>query len=243
MNILAIGAHPDDLDVSCGGTLALYRQAGERVVMCVATDGRAHPTGDPERVAALWRSEAQASADLIGAELVWLGLPDGGLLDDLPTRRRFIQLMLDVSPDLVITHAPEDYHSDHIAASRLATATLQMAWAPPAGLQGEPLRRQVPVLFMPPANGINFTPEEYVDVSPVWDLKLRMVAQHRSQYLPGPVYDESQVQEPLEQYYLMHVTRVVDEYYGLACWRRYAEAFRAWRAADRIVTRRLLPSS
>jgi hypothetical protein len=156
MNILAIGAHPDDLDVCCGGTLALFRQAGERVVMCVVTDGRAHPIGDPEHVSALRKAEAQASAGQIGAELVWLGLPDGGMVDDMATRRKFIQLMLQVSPDLIITHSPEDYHSDHVVTSRLVMATVQMAWAPPPGMEGPPLRKQVPVAFMPPANGINY---------------------------------------------------------------------------------------
>jgi LmbE family N-acetylglucosaminyl deacetylase len=241
MNILAIGAHPDDLDVCCGGTLALYRQADELVVMCVVTDGRAHPPGDPEATAIRRRAEAQASADKIGAEFVWLGFPDGGLLDDIPTRRRFIQLMLDASPDLIITHSPEDYHSDHVTTSRLVTATIQMAWAPPPGLDGPPLQKQVPVAFMPPAGGINFAPEDYVDITPVWETKLAMVTQHRSQYLSGPDYDDVQLQEPLDQYYLVRITRIVDEFYGLHCWRRYAEAFRWWRAADRLVPRRLLP--
>ena len=48
MNILAIGAHPDDLDISCGGTLLRFRRAGENVVMCVVMDVRAHPLGNPE---------------------------------------------------------------------------------------------------------------------------------------------------------------------------------------------------
>ena len=99
MNILAIGAHPDDLDISCGGTLLRFRRAGENVVMCVVTDGRANPLGDPEQVSARRRREAQASAGLLGAELVWLGFPDGRLTDDIPTRRRFIALMMRVSPD------------------------------------------------------------------------------------------------------------------------------------------------
>jgi LmbE family N-acetylglucosaminyl deacetylase len=241
MNILAIGAHPDDLDITCGGTLALCRQRGDRVVMCIATDGRAHPVGDPERVTALRHAEAQASADLIGAELAWLGLPDGGLVDDLPTRRKFIQLMMDVSPDLIVTHSPEDYHSDHVMTSRLATATIQMAWAPPQGLQGEPVRKPVPVAFITPANGISFIPDDYVDVTSVWDAKIRMVLNHRSQFLPGPDYDAAQVKEPLEQYSFHRLTRVLDEFFGLQCWCRYAEAFRWWKAADRLVPRRLLP--
>jgi N-acetylglucosamine malate deacetylase 1 len=67
MNVLAIGAHPDDVDFCCGGTLIRLAQAGHRVVICVVTDGRAPPLGDPEQVAARRRQEAQRSAALAGA--------------------------------------------------------------------------------------------------------------------------------------------------------------------------------
>jgi N-acetylglucosamine malate deacetylase 1 len=241
MNVLAIGAHPDDLDICCGGTLIRLARSGARVVMAVVTDGRAHPTGDPEKVAARRRFETERSAALAGAELEWLGLPDGRLLDDVPTRLTLIDLMMRVQPDLIITHPPEDYHSDHVTTSRLVTAAVQMAWAPPPELTGMPLRKPVPVAFMVSANGINFSPEEYVDVTEVWEDKLQMVLSHRSQYLPGPDYDQLQLAEPLDQYAFARLTRIMDEFFGLQCWVRYAEAFRWWRAADRLVTRRLLP--
>jgi N-acetylglucosamine malate deacetylase 1 len=241
LNILAIGAHPDDLDICCGGTLARFCQAGEHVTMCIVTDGRAHPVGEPEQVAMRRRAEAEASAKIIGAGLRWVGIPDGTLVDDIPTRHKFIQLMMDVSPDLIITHPPDDYHSDHHYTSQLVTATVQMAWAPPPSLKGEPLRKRVPVAFMPSANGINFHPEEYVDVTDIWDTKIKMVMNHRSQYLPGPDYDTPTLQAPLDQYYFYRLTRIMDEFYGLACWARYAEAFRWWHAADRFVPYRLLP--
>jgi len=67
MNILAFGAHGDDLEEFCGGTLALYARSGHHVVMCVVTDGRGRPQGDPAQITALRRDEAQASADVIGA--------------------------------------------------------------------------------------------------------------------------------------------------------------------------------
>jgi hypothetical protein len=94
---------------------------------------------------------------------------------------------------------------------------------------------------MTSANGINFQPQDYVDVASVWDTKIKMVMGHHSQYLPGPDYDPSKVQEPLDQYHLYRLTRVMDEFYGLALWAKYAEAFRWWPAADRFVSQRLLP--
>ena len=241
MNVLAIGAHPDDIKALCAGTLARYAQQGARVVMCMMTDGRNHPTGDPHAIAGLRRAEAQASAGLIGAELVWMGIPDGTLEVDLEKKIALVNVILAANPDVILTHSPEDYHSDHIAASRLSATAIQMAWAPPQACQGEPVRKPVPVAFAATDLGINFQPEDYVDISSVWELKLEMLLQHRSQYLPAPPYDRSQVREPLDQFYIVHLTRVMSEFYGLACGAAYAESFRWWRAADRIVPRRVLP--
>ena len=136
---------------------------------------------------------------------------------------------------------PDDYHSDHNTTSRLVTAAVQMSWSPPSEAVGQPLRKPVPVAFMPTSNGINFIPEDYVDISDVWDTKLQMALSHRSQYLPGPDFDAAVIQEPLDQYFFARLTRVTDEFYGLQCWCRYAEAFRWWRASDRLLPRRLLP--
>src|SRR5258708_13223956 len=86
MNILAFGAHGDDLEEFCGGTLALYAKAGHHVVMCVVTDGRGRPMGDPEQIAAIRKQEAQTSADLIAAQLAWMGLPDAHLIPNEPPR-------------------------------------------------------------------------------------------------------------------------------------------------------------
>nr|MBP6298228.1 PIG-L family deacetylase [Anaerolineae bacterium] len=69
MNILAIGAHGDDLELFCGGTLARFAQRGDHVFMCVVTDGRGRPKGDPHEIAAIRRAESEVSAAVVGAEL------------------------------------------------------------------------------------------------------------------------------------------------------------------------------
>src|SRR5258708_26654755 len=109
MNVLAIGAHGDDLEAFCGGTLALYARTGHHVVMCVVTDGRGRPMGDPDEIAKIRKGEAQASADLIGAELAWLAIPDGELTVDEATRFKFFDVIRRVSPNVIIKHPPGDY--------------------------------------------------------------------------------------------------------------------------------------
>jgi LmbE family N-acetylglucosaminyl deacetylase len=241
MNVLAIGAHGDDLEAFCGGTLALYRQAGHRVVMCVVTDGRGRPKGDPDQIAAIRKTEAQAAANLIGAELSWLAVPDGDLVVDEPTRHKFIEVIRSVSPDVIITHPPDDYHPDHMATSRLAMDAAQISRTSNYRSSLPPIRKPVPVAFMDTETGVGFEPEDYVDISSVWEVKVEMLLQHRSQHMPGPTYDPNYRLPPADQNPIVRAARVMSEFRGLACGAAYGEAFRWWRAANRIVPRRLVP--
>jgi N-acetylglucosamine malate deacetylase 1 len=241
MNVLAIGAHGDDLEEFCGGTLALYARAGHHVVMCVVTDGRGRPAGDPQQIAAIRKAEAQASADVIGAELAWLAIPDGGLMVDDESRHQLIETIRATAADVIITHPPDDYHPDHNATSRLVMDAAQVARTSNYRSKLPPIRKPVPVAFMDAENGINFLPEDYVDISAVWEAKVNMLLQHRSQHMPGPAYDENFVLPPADQLPIVRAARVLSEFRGLACSVPYAEGFRWWRAANRIVARRMLP--
>jgi LmbE family N-acetylglucosaminyl deacetylase len=241
MNVLAIGAHGDDLEEFCGGTLALYSRSGYRVVMCVVTDGRGRPQGDVDQIVAIRRRESQASADLIGAEFVSLAVPDGDLQVDEPTRHRFVETIRASAPDLIITHAPNDYHPDHNATSRLTMDAAQVARTTNYRSSLAPIRKPVPVAFMDTELGIDFVPEDYVDISEVWEVKQQMLLQHVSQHMPGPKYDPDFVMPPADQLAIVRAARIMSEFRGLACGVAYGEGFRWWRAANRIVAKRLLP--
>ena len=80
-----------------------------------------------------------------------------------------------------------------------------------------------------------------IDIPDVWDTKIDMLLQHHSQQMPGPEYDSGFEMPKPEQLPIVHAARVMSEFRGLACGARYGEAFRWWRAANRIVSRRLLP--
>ena len=242
MNVLAIGAHGDDIEEFCGGTLARHARQGDKVVMCVVTDGRGNPQGNPDEIARIRKGEAQASAELIGAELVWLAVPDGGLVVNQETRHLFIETIRAADPEYVITHPPQDYHPDHIATSQLVMQAEQVAATPNYPSRFTPIRRSVPLAFMAAECGVDFAPEDYVDVSDLWDVKLNMLLQHRSQLMPGSKYDPNYAlpKNPIDQG-MVREARIMSEFYGLACNVRYAEAFRWWRAAGRILPKRLLP--
>jgi LmbE family N-acetylglucosaminyl deacetylase len=242
MNVLAIGAHGDDLEAFCAGTLARYARAGDKVVMCVVTDGRGRPMGNPDEIAAIRKAEAQASADLIGAELVWMGIPDGALMVNDDGRHQFVEVIRGSNADVIITHPPDDYHPDHNATNQLVLDAAQVSRTSNYRSAFPPVRKSVPVAYMAAEFGINFVPEDYVDVSDVWDIKVKMLLQHRSQHMPGPTYDPQYVlPDNTEQIGIVRAARVMSEFYGLACGAAYAEPFRWWRAANRIVAKRLLP--
>ena len=89
MRILAVGAHPDDLEILCGGTLARYVQEGHEVVMCHATLGnRGSFVHTSEEIGRIRREEARAAAAVAGAESVTLGLTDGEVNAADPEQRR-----------------------------------------------------------------------------------------------------------------------------------------------------------
>jgi LmbE family N-acetylglucosaminyl deacetylase len=241
MNVLAIGAHPDDIEAYCAGTLARYARAGEKVFMCVVTDGRGRPGGNPDEIAKIRRGEAQASADLIGAELIWMAIPDGQLMVDDATRHQFGDVIRQTTPDIIITHPPMDYHPDHNATNQLVMDASQVARTSNYQTSLPPIRKPVPVAFMSSELGLNYQPEEYVDISDVWDVKREMLLQHRSQHMPGPMFDANWQPEDPDALPIMRVARVMSEFYGLACGVQYAEPYRWWRAANRLVARRVLP--
>ena len=95
MRVLAVGAHPDDLELLCAGTLARYAQDGHDVIMCVATDGTAgHMEIKPSELAQIREREARAAADIIKAEFMWLGFPDELVFNDRQTRLAVVDAII-----------------------------------------------------------------------------------------------------------------------------------------------------
>ncbi len=182
MNVLAIGAHPDDLEILAGGTLALYAAAGHRVTMAVATNGNVgSPTLGRDEIAAIRRDEAQAAADVIGAELVWMDFDDEWLFNDRPTRERFIDVIRAARPDVVFAHSPTDYHPDHRVAGQV-TVDARIPAAVRLVETTLPAAEKIPHVFlMDNVGGVDFEPEVHVDVSSVLEVKERMLRCHRSQ--------------------------------------------------------------
>ncbi len=222
MRILAIGAHSDDVDEFSGGTLARYIQMGNEVAFCCMTDGRAYGNAPTvEELVATRKREFEASAKLIGAACTfWLGYPDGELENNLATRRTLSEVIHAFDPDVLLTHPQDDYHADHIATHHLATYA----------------NRHAVLLYWESEGGLNFLPDEYVDITAQFDLKLRMMDIHHSQYDFGPDPHTGKVVN-----YLYEDVQAMARFRGMQSGVQYAEAFQHCRKYGRMRTYRVLP--
>jgi LmbE family N-acetylglucosaminyl deacetylase len=183
MRVLAIGAHPDDVDLLCGGTLALCAARGDEVTIAVATNGEVgsgEPDAKPADVARVREAEARASASVIGASLLWMGFPDEFLFDDRSTREKFIDTIRQVQPEILFIHSESDYHPDHRIAGKIARDS-RIPVSVELVKTGFP-RTEIPTTFlMDTYKGRNFEPETFVDISSVIEKKKTMLAAHDSQ--------------------------------------------------------------
>lgn len=182
MKVLSIGAHPDDAEILCAGTLAKFTKQGDEVYICHVCDGnKGSKIYSSEELAIIRRNEAVESAKVIGATSIWAGLSDGEVVLDLVSRKRIIDVIRQTSPDLIITHSPNDYHTDHINTSRLVFEATYLA-----GLvlwdSEYPAPEKLPFLYyMDTLAGVNFIPDEYVDISETIDTKIEMMMKMQSQ--------------------------------------------------------------
>jgi LmbE family N-acetylglucosaminyl deacetylase len=187
---LAVYAHPDDAEISCGGTLATWSAAGAEVHVLVCTrgdKGSTDPGVDGSALAARRREESEAAAEVLGVAATHrLDVPDGDLIADNETCGRIVEVIRRVRPDAVVCPDPtallfgDRYwnHRDHRAAG---TATLD-AVAPAAanppyfpGAGGDP--HQVRDVFL---SG-TLEPNVWIDVSGAIERKIDALFCHRSQ--------------------------------------------------------------
>ena len=156
MNILAIGAHPDDIELGCGGLLIKAARQGHGVFMYTLTRGAA--SGDPQQRA----KELMQSAKFIGAKALWIdNFEDTKLNVNTSELINHIEFFINkADPDLILTHSLGDYHHDHRA---IAASTLEAGRFIPNIMSYEiPLTK-------------DFKPQVFYDISDVVDEKVELV--------------------------------------------------------------------
>src|SRR5438132_3523069 len=120
LNVVCVGAHPDDPESGCGGTLARYAAAGHHVTVIYLTRGEAGIPGKSQEEAAKVRTaEAEEARKILGAKPVFAGQIDGATEVNRDKTQALHKLLSDAAPHVVFTHWPLDTHPDHQAASLL----------------------------------------------------------------------------------------------------------------------------
>ncbi|MCD9021551.1 PIG-L deacetylase family protein [Cohnella silvisoli] len=182
MRVLAIGAHPDDVEALCGGTLAKCAARGDEVTIMIATNGNVgSPTLSREEIAEIRKKEAEASAALIGADLIWLGFDDEFLFHDRSTRLAFINAIRRANPDFMFVHGPNDYHPDHRICGEIAIDCRIPVTVPLIETEYPPMEKIPHVFIMDNIGSIGFEPEVYVDITETIETRGQMLKCHASQ--------------------------------------------------------------
>ena len=185
VNIVVIGAHPDDCDIDAGGTAILYAKAGHNVLFVSVTNGDAgHHEKGGGALAKIRMEEAQEAGKRFGVKYVVLDNHDGELMPTLDIRLNIIRLIRQWNADVVIGPRPNDYHPDHRNTAILLQDAAYMVIVPNVAPDTPPLKRN-PV-FLYTEDGFQkptpFQPDIAVDITSVFDQKIHAMAAHESQF-------------------------------------------------------------
>lgn len=185
INVVVIGAHPDDCDIKAGGTAVLYAEMGHNVMFVSVTNGDAgHHEMGGGALAKRRMAEAEEAGRRLGVKYVVLDHHDGELFPHLHIRLELIRLIRNWNADIVISHRPNDYHPDHRNASILVQDAAYMVIVPNVAPDTPPLAKNPVFLYMEDRfqRPNPFRPDITIDVSSVLDKKYYGMAAHDSQF-------------------------------------------------------------
>jgi bacillithiol biosynthesis deacetylase BshB1 len=175
LDMLAFGAHPDDVELFAGGTLAKMAAMGYATGIVDMSGGELGTRGTP----ALRASEAKKSAEILGIKVRDnLGLPDGSIQVTPEERLKVIRVIRKYRPFVVLVHHWEDRHPDHVNTSRLVTEAVHHSGLAKIDTGQERYRPDMLLYFMLPANAM---PTFIVDVSDVADTRVAAIQAYGSQ--------------------------------------------------------------
>ena len=182
-DLCAICAHPDDAELTMGGTIAREAARGRRIALVDLTRGEAGSRGTPEIRAA----EAEAAARILGAaHRESLGLPDARLAPTPEARDAVVEALRRLRPQVVLLPHWEQRHPDHAVASRLVYDAAFVAglrgYRPELGAAFRPRKL---VYALPTTEGTEIAPSFVVDITATFETKMRAVAAFASQFTPA----------------------------------------------------------
>jgi bacillithiol biosynthesis deacetylase BshB1 len=232
VDLLAIAAHRDDVELTCGGTLAKAVRAGHRVGILDLTAGEMGTRGSAE----LRADEAECGARTLGAAVrLNAGLPDAHLANDEPSRARLVALVRQLRPRVVILPYPVGRHPDHRVASEVARDACYLAGlAKYAPESGGAAHRPFKILYALAYREDPVKPSFVVDISETFEAKMAAIRCYASQFdgmqAAGEIFPTGQA--------LYDLIRIQSAHYGSLIRVAYGEPFFTYEtvAVDDVLT-------
>ena len=185
--VLAIHAHPDDVEILCAGTLSLLKKAGWSIhIATVALGDKGTATHSQDEIIRIRNSEANKSAGLIGGKYYCLGIEDVYILYDRESINKATALVRKIKPSLVFTASPSDYMLDHEITSLIVQTACFSAGIKNMDVSEKHFEPIPHLYYCDPVEGINklgedIRPSTYVNITDEISLKEKMLACHESQ--------------------------------------------------------------
>ncbi len=189
LDLLVIGAHPDDAEVHVGGLLARCADRELKAGILDLTTGDLGTRGTPETR----REEALESARILGVERHILDLPDGRFFEDEPSRVKLMAALRRLRPEVLVLPGPDDRHPDHRRAHRLGKEAAYYAGLKNYPCEGDPWRPAA-VAWMGGENP--GAPDLVVDVSAQWERRMRAFDAFGSQFAEDPSKPPTRIAHP-----------------------------------------------
>ena len=221
LDVLAIGAHPDDVELTCGGTVIKLVKQGHRVGILDLTQGELGTRGDRTTRA----REAARAAEVMGVSLREnLKLPDGNIESHIENRLRLVRAIRTWQPDVLLFPYPVDRHPDHERAHVLCrdawfSAGLQKVKTSLRGRRQEPFRPRAYYHYM---QWYEFVPSFIVDISAEFEQRMETMRAYRSQFYDPASRERETVLSTPE---FLEMMRTKLEYYGDRIGKKYGEPF------------------
>jgi bacillithiol biosynthesis deacetylase BshB1 len=224
VDVLAIGAHPDDIELSCGGTIAKLVHEGHSVALADVTQGELGTRGNKD----VRSMEAAAAAKILGVVTRRnLKVPDGGIELNQTNLRKVITLIRELQPKILIIPHSVERHPDHVHTHNLCKeawyyAGLRKIKTTLNGVSQAPHRPENFFEFM---QWYEFTPSFIVDISGTFDIKMKAIRAHASQFHNPKSKDPETL---LSRPEFLENIRLDCEYFGKKIGVKYAEPFYSW---------------
>lgn len=222
VDILVLSAHPDDAELGCGGTIAKHIALGYRVAIVDLTQGELGTRGTPATRA----QEAEVAAHIFGvAGRENLGLKDAFFLNDKEHQLKVIHAIRKYQPELILTNAIYDRHTDHgkaaslVADSAFLSGLVKIETQDESGKQQGPWRPKAVYHYI---QSQLIQPDLIVDISGYWDVKLNAIKAFKTQfYDPSSKEPETYISTPA--FLQMVESRAIE--FGHAIGKKHGEGF------------------